>query len=368
MDEWFDEVEEAPEDGLEQISEEEAQLDAEDIPEADAEDDLDLIWLDPEADHSLTETTGLPDLPLAGLLDLNRAYIDAIARTRLLTAEEEINLTERMLQARKASETMASGRGSQKDKARLRKIVEDGMAARERLVLANTRLVISVAKRYVNRGIPFLDLVQEGIVGLIRATGKFDPERGNRFSTFATWWIRQAITRALDNQSRTIRIPVHITGRINKIGRTAAVLEQEMGRPPTDEEIAQSMDVDPEIIRDARAHTRRTISLETPQDEDESRTLEDTIRDTETEAPEDTVAESLLKENIEKALGALPYREAQVLRMRYGLQGSQPLTLHKVGQLMGITRERVRQIEASALRRMRKLELTHRLLDDSLPA
>jgi RNA polymerase primary sigma factor len=273
-----------------------------------------------------------------------------------------------MLQARKASAVMASGKGSQKEKIQLRKIVEDGMAARERLVLANTRLVISVAKRYVNRGIPFLDLVQEGIVGLIRATGKFDPERGNRFSTFATWWIRQAITRALDNQSRTIRIPVHITGRINKIGRAAALLEQEMGRPPTDEEIAEALDVDPELIRDARAHTRRTISLETPQDEDESRTLSDTIPDTESEAPEETVAEALLKEHIQQALGSLPYREAQVLRMRYGLQGGPPLTLHKVGQLMGITRERVRQIEASALRRMRKLELTHHLLDDNLLA
>lgn len=366
MDAWFEE-EEVSEDDLENLHEESVHLGEEGIGETQSEDDLDVVWFESEVRHQNSETPDIPNLSLAGLIDLNRAYIDAIARTRLLTAEEEIDLSERMLLARKASEDLASGRGSPKQRANLRKVIDDGLAARERLVLANTRLVISVAKRYVNRGLPFLDLVQEGIVGLIRATGKFDPHRGNRFSTFATWWIRQAITRSLDNQSRTIRIPVHITSRINKIGRAAAELEQEMGRPPTDVEIAETMGIDLELIEDTRAHTQRPISLETPQDTDENRTLADTIPDTDSEAPEETVAERLQKENIHEALGAIPYREAQVLRMRYGLNGDSPLTLHKVGQIMGITRERVRQIEATALRRLRKLELTHRLSDDNLP-
>jgi RNA polymerase primary sigma factor len=290
-------------------------------------------------------------------MDLNRAYIDEIARTSLLTAEEEVSLTKRMLRARSASKKMADATIDDEKRSKLRTILEDGLAARERLLMANTRLVISVAKRYVNRGIPFLDLVQEGIVGLMRAAGKFDPERGNRFSTYATWWIRQAITRAIDNHSRTIRLPVHVTSQLSKIARATSTLEQEFGRPPTNEEIAASVEMDPELVRASRKLVLQPISLEAPQDEDENRLLGDLLADEKTEVPEEAASDSMLREHIDQALDELPWREAKVLRLRYGMRGNPAHTLHQVGTVMGITRERVRQIEASALRRLRAFNL-----------
>ncbi len=327
-------------------------------------EEIPLSWLDPEEMDELGQADDRePDYLPASTIDLNRAYVDEIARTKLLTAEEEVTLTKRMLRARSAARKLAEENPDTEKHAKLQAILQDGLAARERLVMANTRLVISVAKRYVNRGIPFLDLVQEGIVGLIRAAGKFDPDRGNRFSTYATWWIRQAITRAIDNHSRTIRLPVHITSQLNKIARATASLEQELGRPPTAEEIADALEVEPELVRESRELYLQPISLEAPQDEDENRLLGDLIPDTQSESPEDTVSEILLREHIDEALAELPWREARVLRLRYGLHGHPPHTLHQVGTVMGITRERVRQIEASGLRRLRTFELRNRLTD-----
>ena len=337
--------------------------------EATIQDDggeIELTWLDAkETDEKGLDDDREPNYLWANSLDLNRAYIDEIARTKLLTAEEEVTLTKRMLRARTAARKLAEANSGAEKHAKLQTILQDGLAARERLLMANTRLVISVAKRYVNRGIPFLDLVQEGIVGLIRAAGKFDPDRGNRFSTYATWWIRQAITRAIDNNSRTIRLPVHVTGQLSKISRATASLEQELGRPPTTEEIADVLGFEPDLVRDSRELFLQPISLEAPQDEDENRLLGDLIPDTLSEAPEETVSEILLGEHVDEALAEIPWREARVLRLRYGLHGHAPHTLHQVGKVMGITRERVRQIEASGLRRLRTFELQNRLTDQS---
>ena len=336
-------------------------------PASDQEDKIPLTWIDVKAADKHSPAKGDERSYLvANALDLNRAYIDEIARTRLLSAEEEVSLTKRMLRARTAARKIAENKISAERRAKLRTILEDGLAARERLLMSNTRLVISIARRYGNRGIPFLDLVHEGIVGLIRAAGKFDPDRGNRFSTYATWWIRQAITRAIDNHSRTIRLPVHVTSQLNKISRASAALEQELGRPPTTEEIATSLETDPEVVRAAREIVLQPISLETPQDEDENRELGDLIPDTHSDPPEDAVSNKLLRKHIEEALAELPWREALVLRLRYGLQDNSPHTLHKVGVAMGITRERVRQIESNALRRLRTFELRSRLTDHSL--
>lgn len=324
----------------------------------DDEEEISLTWLDPEDNDDIELTRDNDsDFLMTNSLDLNRAYIDEIARTDLLTAEEEISLTKRMLRARSASEKMADAKLGDENRSKLRTILEDGLAAREHLLMANTRLVISVAKRYSNRGIPFLDLVQEGIVGLMRAAGKFDPDRGNRFSTYATWWIRQAITRAIDNNSRTIRLPVHVTSQLSKIARATSTLEQEFGRPPTNEEIATSIEMDPELVHTTRNLVMQPISLEAPQDEDENRLLGDLVADAMTEMPEEAVSSNMLRENLDHALAELPWREAQVLRLRYGLRGDPPHTLHQVGTVMGITRERVRQIEASALRRLRAFNL-----------
>jgi RNA polymerase primary sigma factor len=322
----------------------------------DEEEEISLTWLDPEENEELKLSRATPPKYLmTNSLDLNRAYIDEIARTSLLTAEEEVSLTKRMLRARSASQKMTDSRIGEEKRSKLRTILEDGLAARERLLMANTRLVISVAKRYSNRGIPFLDLVQEGIVGLMRAAGKFDPDRGNRFSTYATWWIRQAITRAIDNNSRTIRLPVHVTSQLSKIARATSNLEQEFGRPPTNEEIAAAVEMDPELVRSSRRLVLQPISLEAPQDEDENRMLGDLVADAKTEMPEEAVSSTMLREHIDDALAELPWREAKVLRLRYGLRGNPAHTLHQVGTVMGITRERVRQIEASALRRLRAI-------------
>jgi RNA polymerase primary sigma factor len=328
----------------------------------DDKEEISLTWLDPEeTDDSELPRGGSSDVRIPNTLDLNRAYIDEIARTSLLTAEEEVSLTKRMLLARSASQKMAEPQIDEKKRGKLRRILEDGLAARERLLMANTRLVISIAKRYSNRGIPFLDLVQEGIVGLMRAAGKFDPDRGNRFSTYATWWIRQAITRAIDNNSRTIRLPVHVTSQLSKIARATSKLEQELGRPPTNEEIAELVEMEPEHVRTSRKLALQPISLEVPQDEDENRLLGDLVADPKTEMPEEAVSTSMLREHIDEVLAELPWREAQVLRLRFGLRGESPRTLHQVGTIMGITRERVRQIEASAIRRLRSHKIRERL-------
>jgi RNA polymerase primary sigma factor len=285
---------------------------------------------------------------------LRSQYLHDITRTPLLSAEEEVTLTGKIHQARKARKRIAGGDLSLEEQREAQRYIQEGTAARERLMMANTRLVVSVASRYQKRGLPFIDLVQEGIIGLIRAIEKFDPERGNRFSTYATWWIRQAITRGLANNSRTIRLPVHRTTEINRLGQATHKLTQELGREPTLEELAQFLDTTPEKIQETIQYAQTPISLELPQDDDEDRLLGDLLEDREATYPEDAVSQIIMEEQIQDVLLQLPPREAQVLKLRYGLQDGTSYKLQQVGERMGITRERVRQIESQALSRLRR--------------
>jgi RNA polymerase primary sigma factor len=277
-------------------------------------------------------------------------YLKEVGRVPLLTAEQEVSLSKRIERGRKAREAMAGGEG---DRASLRLFIEDGWAAREHLITANSRLVISVAKKYMGRGVPFLDLIQEGNIGLIRAAKKFDYRRGHKFSTYATWWIRQAVTRAIADQGRTIRVPVHMGDQINRLLRTSHQLTQMLGRDPTTEELAESLGVTPKKVENMIQVARRPISLETPTDEEEDSILSDFIKDEESPAPTDIVTHSLLREQLRDVLHSLPPREVRILQLRYGLHDGQSYTLEEVGRKMGVTRERVRQIEAQALSRLR---------------
>lgn len=290
---------------------------------------------------------------LIDIEDLRRSYLDDITKTPLLTAEEEVSLTRSLHRARKASKELLTGEVNQKRRAELNAIIEAGSAARERLLMANTRLVVSVAKKYRSRGLPFIDLVQEGIIGLIRATKKYDPDRGTRFSTYATWWIRQAITRTIDNQARTIRLPVHKKTEINRLYYARHELAQDLGREASVEELAAFLGKSPEEIRDTIKISQHPLSLETPQDDEDGRLLGDTLPDYEAESPEDAAESSLIQDRVREVLEDLSPREAKVIMLRYGLQDGQTYALQQVGDRMGITRERVRQIESQALTRLR---------------
>ena len=277
-------------------------------------------------------------------------YLKEVGRVPLLTAEQEVSLSKRIERGRKARESMAAGNGN---RANLRLFIEDGWAAREHLITANSRLVISVAKKYMGRGVPFLDLIQEGNIGLIRAAKKFDYRRGHKFSTYATWWIRQAVTRAIADQGRTIRVPVHMGDQINRLLRTSHQLTQLLGRDPTTQELADSLRVTPKKVENMIQVARRPISLETPTDDEEDSILSDFIPDDESPAPTEVVTNSLLREQLRDVLHTLPPREVRILQLRYGLHDGQSYTLEEVGRKMGVTRERVRQIEAQALSRLR---------------
>lgn len=290
---------------------------------------------------------------LIDIEDLRRSYLDDITQTPLLTAEEEVSLTRSLQRARQARKELSKGKLSQKRQAELNSIIEAGSAARERLLMANTRLVVSVAKKYRSRGLPFIDLVQEGIIGLIRATKKYDPDRGTRFSTYATWWIRQAITRTIDNHARTIRLPVHKKTEINRLNYARHELAQDLGREPTVEELAEILEKSPAEVRDTIKISQHPLSLETPQDDEDGRLLGDMLPDDEAESPEEAAETSLIQDRVREVLEGLSPREAKVIMLRYGLQDGQTYALQKVGDRMGITRERVRQIESQALSRLR---------------
>jgi RNA polymerase primary sigma factor len=262
-----------------------------------------------------------------------------------------------------AREELAKGNASPRRRSELRKLIEDGWAAREHLITANSRLVISVAKKYMGRGVPFLDLIQEGNIGLIRATKKFDYRRGHKFSTYATWWIRQAVTRAIADQGRTIRVPVHMGDQINKLLRVQHQLTQRLGREPSVEELAVALDVPPKKVENMIQVARRPLSLETPTDDEEDSVLGDFIEDDEAPPPDDTATYNLLKEHLGEVLNGLPPREVRILQLRYGLLDGQAYTLEEVGRKMGVTRERVRQIEAQALSRLRHPSIRRKLRD-----
>jgi len=290
-------------------------------------------------------------------------YLKEVSRVPLLNAEEEVELAQRIERGRMAREELARGSVTNKRRLELRKLIEDGWAAREHLITANSRLVISVAKKYMGRGVPFLDLIQEGNIGLIRATKKFDYRRGHKFSTYATWWIRQAVTRAIADQGRTIRVPVHMGDQINKLLRVQHQLTQRLGREPSVDELAIALDVPPKKVENMIQVARRPLSLETPTDDEEDSVLGDFIEDDEAPPPDDSATYNLLKENLEDVLNGLPPREVRILQLRYGLLDGQAYTLEEVGRKMGVTRERVRQIEAQALSRLRHPSIRRKLRD-----
>ncbi len=290
-------------------------------------------------------------------------YLKEVGRVPLLTAEQEVSLAKRIERGRRARESMARGGLAEARRTHLRLYIEDGWAAREHLITANSRLVISVAKKYMGRGVPFLDLIQEGNIGLIRAAKKFDYRRGHKFSTYATWWIRQAVTRAIADQGRTIRVPVHMGDQINRLLRTSHQLTQFLGRDPTTEELADALSVTPKKVENMIQVARRPISLETPTDEEEDSVLADFIEDEESPAPAEAVTKSLLREQLRDVLHTLPPREVRILQLRYGLHDGQSYTLEEVGRKMGVTRERVRQIEAQALSRLRHPSHRRKLVD-----
>jgi RNA polymerase primary sigma factor len=280
-------------------------------------------------------------------------YLKEIGQVPLLVAEEEVMLAKRMEAGKTARERLErNGLGPEK-REELKRTVRDGLAAREHLIRANSRLVISVAKKYIGRGVPFLDLIQEGNIGLIRAANKFNYRLGHKFSTYATWWIRQAVTRAIADQSRTIRVPVHMGDQINKLLRTSHRLTQELGRDPTSEELAAAMEIPTRKAEEMLSVARRPLSLEMPTDDEGESELGDFIEDEDSLAPDDEVTSSMLRELLKDILQNLPPREVRILQLRYGLVDGETYTLEEVGKKLGVTRERVRQIEAQALSRLR---------------
>lgn len=298
--------------------------------------------------------------------DSIRVYLQEIGRIRLLRADEEIELARKiadLLELERVWEDLFESlerepnqhewaQAVEMDVSEFRRRLYKGRRAKDKMVQSNLRLVVSIAKKYMNRGLSFQDLIQEGSLGLIRAAEKFDHEKGYKFSTYATWWIRQAITRAIADQSRTIRLPVHLYETISRIKKTTKILSQEMGRKPTEEEIATRMEMTIEKLRFIAKSAQLPISLETPIGKEEDSRLGDFI-EADGETPEDEVSKSLLREDLESVLDTLSPRERDVLRLRYGLDDGRMKTLEEIGQIFNVTRERIRQIEAKALRKLR---------------
>lgn len=304
-----------------------------------------------------------------------RMYLKEIGKVPLLSADEEIELAQNMEDGAVATEKINILKGrldgaSEEEKAEikaeiktLQRDVDKGADAKKRLAEANLRLVVSIAKRYVGRGMLFLDLIQEGNLGLIKAVEKFDYKKGYKFSTYATWWIRQAITRAIADQARTIRIPVHMVETINKLIRVSRQLLQELGREPSPEEIAKEMNMPVERVREILKISQEPVSLETPIGEEEDSHLGDFIKDDNVPVPADAAAFTLLKEQLEEVLGTLTEREQKVLTLRFGLEDGRARTLEEVGKEFNVTRERIRQIEAKALRKLRHPSRSRKLKD-----
>ncbi len=288
-------------------------------------------------------------------------YLRDISRVRLLTAEEEVSLAKQIEQGNLAVERMKQLGPASDERDRLDNLSHHGNEARRRLTEANLRLVVSVARKYMGRGLPLLDLIQEGNIGLQRAVEKYDYRKGYRFSTYAYWWIRQAVTRAIADQARTIRVPVHMIELIGDVYRVSRDLQQELGREPEPDEIAQEMGTSPEKVRQIIRAARQPISLETPVGEEEESTLADFIADRAARAPAEAAAQELLKEHVEDALQQLSERERAVLKMRFGLIDGRDRTLGEIGEELGVSRERVRQIEAEALAKLRQPKLRQKL-------
>ena len=319
-------------------------------PDGEMSSDDDLDKDEDNQDEIIASENFLANIDTRDTIGL---YLKEVGRVPLLTAEEEVDLAQRIERGRLSREELARGNVTPRRRYELQQLIHDGWAAREHLITANSRLVISVAKKYMGRGVPFLDLIQEGNIGLIRAAKKFDYHRGHKFSTYATWWIRQAVTRAIADQGRTIRVPVHMGDQINKLLRVQHQLTQRLGRTPVVDELARELEVTVQKVEYMIRVARRPLSLETPTDDEEDSVLGDFIPDEDMLAPDDSATNNLLKEQIYSVLDGLPPREVRILQLRYGLVDGQSYTLEEVGRKMGVTRERVRQIEAQALSRLR---------------
>jgi len=319
----------------------------------------------PDADDDRVRARREVDMALkAPTNDPVRMYLKEIGRVALLTAQEEVSLAKRIERGVMATEELDKDEDLPRPKlAELRYDKRDGLAAKRHLVEANLRLVVSIAKRYVGRGMAFLDLIQEGNLGLIRAVEKFDYAKGFKFSTYATWWIRQAITRAIADQARTIRIPVHMVETINKLVRIQRQLLQDLGREPTAEEIAEQMEITPEKVREIQKISQEPVSLETPVGEEEDSHLGDFIEDSDAVVPLERASFRLLQEQLESVLHTLSDREKSVIEMRFGLKDGQPRTLEEVGKTFGVTRERIRQIESKTLSKLRHPSRSQKLRD-----
>ena len=337
--------------------------------EAIAEEDEEEEQADgpvPDADEDRVRARKEVEMALkAPTNDPVRMYLKEIGRVALLTAQEEVDLALRIEQGLEAEAKLeAEGDKLSSDEAAdLRWTRRDGLRAKRHLVEANLRLVVSIAKRYVGRGMQFLDLIQEGNLGLIRAVEKFDYTKGFKFSTYATWWIRQAITRAIADQARTIRIPVHMVETINKLVRIQRQLLQDLGREPTADEIAEQMELSPEKVREIQKISQEPVSLETPVGEEEDSNLGDFIEDSEAPVPLERASFKLLQEQLESVLHTLSDREKDVIRLRFGLVDGQPRTLEDVGKKFGVTRERIRQIESKTLSKLRHPSRSQKLRD-----
>lgn len=346
-----------------------------DVLKTSNDDDVDDDIILDEEDEVEVEKIDLSVPEGVSVEDPVRMYLKEIGKVPLLSADEEIELAQNMEDGAVAIEKINVLKGrldgaSEEEKAEikeeiktLQRDVDKGADAKKRLAEANLRLVISIAKRYVGRGMLFLDLIQEGNLGLIKAVEKFDYKKGYKFSTYATWWIRQAITRAIADQARTIRIPVHMVETINKLIRVSRQLLQELGREPSPEEIAKEMSMPVERVREILKISQEPVSLETPIGEEEDSHLGDFIKDDNVPVPADAAAFTLLKEQLEEVLGTLTEREQKVLTLRFGLEDGRARTLEEVGKEFNVTRERIRQIEAKALRKLRHPSRSRKLKD-----
>lgn len=313
---------------------------------------------------SQDEVAAVADRTESFTADPVRQYLKEIGRVPLLTAEQEVELAKRMEAGQLAQDRLAlAGEPTPELEAELMEVVADGLAAKRHLIEANLRLVVSIAKRYAGRGLNLLDLVQEGNLGLIRAVEKFDYTKGFKFSTYATWWIRQAITRAIADQSRTIRIPVHMVETVNKLARIQRQLVQDHGREPTLAELAREMEMTELRVSEIQQLAQDPVSLEAPVGEDDGSTLGDFVRDSEALSPQEQTTITLLQEHVQQVMQDLTERERRVVAMRFGLNDGNPRTLEEVGREFNVTRERIRQIEAKTLAKLRHPSRSQKLRD-----
>ena len=343
---------------MEQLEEVYIILFEEGIPLVDSNQELDSAKQEP------AEEPAQVDLNEIGIDDTVSLYLKEISRIPLLRAEQEVEYAKGMETGKRARQQLNRSSGvTASERVKLEAKVREGELSRQKLIKANFRLVVSIAKKYIGRGVSFLDLIQEGNIGLIRAVEKFDYKRGFKFSTYATWWIRQAITRAIADQGRTIRVPVHMCERINKLTRVSRQLVQELGREPTPDEIAKELGTTPKKVERIIKISQRPLSLEMPVGEEQDSHLGDFIPDESTLGPTDAASHQLLREQMEEILTSLSPREGRVLQLRFGLKDGKSHTLEEVGKKFGVTRERIRQIEAKALRKLRHPSRSRKLRD-----